>query len=76
MLKQTFSDEGRFLSMYLVKQISAVLAVKFLRKNFKAKQSYDQISYIDYTKGKKKKALLQMRNLYRQLTEMFKILFV
>ena len=75
MLKQTFSDEGRFLSMYLVKQISAVLAVKFLRKNFKAKQSYDQISYIDYTKGKKK-ALLQMRNLYRQLTEMFKILFV
>lgn len=74
MLKQTFSDEGRFLSMYLVKQISAVLAVKFLRKNFKAKQSYDQISYIDYTKGKK--ALLQMRNLYRQLTEMFKILFV
>lgn len=57
MLKQTFSDEGRFLSMYLVKQISAVLAVKFLRKNFKAKQSYDQISYIDYTKGKKKSSV-------------------
>lgn len=59
--KLTFSKEGGFLLVYLVKY-----TIKFLRKNLKGKQSYDQINWVDYSKDEIALSVTN-ENLYKQL---------